>query len=92
MSVRTAPTRPTGHGKRTRARQRTAHLVTGALLLLYVYAPGPPDAMLQTVIRWVALPLLVITGLLMWQWPRLRRLVRARPGRPEGHRTTTSTH
>ena len=63
MSV-TPPKRPTGQGKQVRGRQRAAHLATGALLVLYVYLPGPPDAVLQAGIRWVALPLLVITGVL----------------------------
>ncbi|HEY6592972.1 MAG TPA: hypothetical protein VI011_02510 [Asanoa sp.] len=71
----------TTRGKRIRDRQRLAHLVTGALLILYVYLPGQPSPVLQAAIRWVVLPLLVIDGLLMWQWPRLRRWARARAQR-----------
>jgi hypothetical protein len=77
----TATPRRTTGGKRIRDRQRLAHLLTGALLILYVYLPGQPSPVLQTAIRWVVLPLLVIDGLLMWQWPKVRRLARARAGR-----------
>jgi hypothetical protein len=70
------PRRNPGGGKRIRDRQRAAHLFTGALLIGYVYLPAVPDSPAGWVIRWVALPLLVIDGILMWQWPRVRRLAR----------------
>jgi hypothetical protein len=70
------PRRNNGGGKRIRDRQRTAHLFTGALLIGYVYLPAVPASSAGWVIRWVALPLLVIDGILMWQWPRVRRLAR----------------
>lgn len=62
------------------ARQRTlsrrAHLVAAVVLLAYVY--GPLEAELQTVVRFVVFPLLATTGLVMWQAPRIRRLLRGR--------------
>jgi hypothetical protein len=70
------PRRNPGGGKRTRDRQRAAHLFTGTLLIFYVYLPAVPASPAGWVIRWVALPLLVIDGILMWQWPRVRRLAR----------------
>jgi hypothetical protein len=79
--VTTATTRRAPGGKKTRDRQRLAHLVTGALLILYVYLPGTPNSILQASIRWVILPLLVIDGLLMWQWPKVRRLARRWAGK-----------
>jgi hypothetical protein len=71
-----ATIRRAGGGKRIRDRQRMAHLITGALLIVYVYAPATAATAVQPVIRWVVLPLLVIDGLLMWQWARVRRLAR----------------
>ena len=65
-------------GKQLRDRQRLAHLMTGALLILYVYLPGTPNPVFQAAIRWVILPLVVIAGVLMWQWPKLRRWARQR--------------
>ena len=76
------PRRNTGSGKRIRDRQRAAHLFTGTLLILYVYLPAVPASPAGWVIRWVALPLLVIDGILMWQWPRVRRLARQFGGQP----------
>jgi hypothetical protein len=70
------PRRNPGGGKRIRDRQRAAHLFTGALLVLYVYLPAVAASPAGWAIRWIALPLLVIDGILMWQWPKVRRLAR----------------
>jgi hypothetical protein len=72
----TITARRTGGGKRLRDRQRMAHLVTGVALVAYVYAPGGPGAVLETAVRWVILPLLAASGVLMWQWPKVRRWAR----------------
>jgi hypothetical protein len=74
MTVSTV--RRTNGGKKIRNRQRLAHLTTGALLVIYVYLPADPGALVQAAIRWVVLPLLVIDGILMWQWPKVRRVAR----------------
>jgi hypothetical protein len=73
-----APGRTTRRGgaKRTRTAQRGVHLLTGSVLVVYVYAVPTTDSLLAGTIRWLVLPALVATGLAMWQWPRLRRLVR----------------
>ena len=67
-------------GKQIRDRQRLAHLLAGALLIVYVYLPGTPSPVFQAAIRWVILPVVVIAGVVMWQWPKLRRLARRRRG------------
>ena len=76
--ARSTASQRTRHGgaKRTRTAQRGVHLVTGLVLVVCVYAVPVVDSLLATVIRWLVLPVLVATGLAMWQWPRLRRLVR----------------
>ena len=56
--------------------QRSIHLLTGALLLAYVYLPAHGG--FQTAIRAVAFPVLVATGIAMWQAPRIRRVRRQR--------------
>ena len=58
--------------------QRIIHLTTGLMVGIYVYAS--PSGAVEMVIRFVALPVLVITGILMWQAPRIRRLRKARSG------------
>jgi hypothetical protein len=49
-------------------------------VLAYVYLTPAADAALTSVVRGVVVPVLVLSGLLLWQAPRLRRL-RARRGR-----------
>jgi len=71
-------------GKQVRDRQRLAHLVTGALLIVYVYLPGTPSPILEVAIRWAILPGVVIAGVLMWQWPKLRRWARRSNGKRLG--------
>lgn len=56
---------------------RAVHLITG--LALVAYAPAPAE--LRDVIRFLILPVLVLTGVAMWQAPRLRRLRKTRTGR-----------
>ncbi len=72
--------RRTGGGKKIRDRQRLAHLLAGVALVAYVYVPGPSPAV-QTTVRWVILPLLAASGVLMWQWPKVRRWLRKRGSR-----------
>jgi hypothetical protein len=57
---------------RQRKLQRSVHLLAGVLLLGYVYAPAP--VRVQELIRFLVFPLLVATGVAMWQAPRIRRL------------------
>lgn len=59
--------------RRRRRFQRGAHLVTGVPVLAYVYTAPAADAPLTLGVRWVAVPVLVATGLAMWLAPRLRR-------------------
>jgi hypothetical protein len=69
-------TRRTRGGKATRDRQRLAHLVTGLVIVAYVYAPGGPEPAVQAAVSWVVLPGLIASGVLMWQWPKARRWLR----------------
>ena len=52
--------------------QRAVHLAAALVLFSYLYAPF--GAQLQDVVRFLVLPVLVVTGLAMWQAPRIRRL------------------
>jgi hypothetical protein len=70
------PERRHAGAKQVRTLQRLAHLMTGTLLVAYVYLPLAPGSPAGTAIRWFGLPVLVLSGMVMWQWPRLRRLAR----------------
>lgn len=70
-----------------RRAQRRVHLAAGLLLIAYLYAPL--EAQLQYAVRFLALPALVMTGIAMWQAPRIRRL-RKRLGRTRALDATAS--
>jgi len=54
--------------------QRRMHLVAGGLLLTYVYLPIPVGV--EHAVQFIAIPMLVATGVAMWQAGRLRRFRR----------------
>jgi hypothetical protein len=63
-----------------RRAQRRLHLLAGAVLFAYVYAPL--GAELEEVVRFAVLPVLALTGIAMWQAARIRRGLRSlRSGR-----------
>lgn len=62
--------------KQIRDIQRITHLVAALVLALYVYLPLGSVPLLTTVLQFGVLPLLAATGMLMWQWTRLRKLLR----------------
>ena len=61
--------------KQIRDIQRVTHLVAALVLVLYVYIPLGSVPLLTTVVQFAVLPLLAATGMLMWQWTRLRKLL-----------------
>ena len=74
-----------GRAKRVRDRLRVAHLIAGLALVVSVYLPPPSGSFGQMFLQWFVAPATVLIGVLMWQWPALRRLVR-RSGRGHGAR------
>ncbi len=59
-----------------RERQRAVHLVTGALVAMAVYGGAFLPGWLIGLVQFVALPVLVASGVVLWKWPRIRRLLR----------------
>jgi hypothetical protein len=58
-----------------RRAHRGAHLLGAAVLLAYVYAPLADE--LETLVRFAVFPMLALTGIAMWQAPRIRRALRS---------------
>jgi hypothetical protein len=56
---------------RQRKLQRITHLAAAAVLLAYVYTPAEGE--LELVVRFVVFPLLLVSGVAMWQGARIRR-------------------
>jgi hypothetical protein len=77
VKANSAPSRPPT-GKQVRTQQRAAHLVTGVIVLVAVYAGPLLGPVFAAAVQWVVFPVLVVTGVAMWQWPRIRRMLRGR--------------
>lgn len=67
MSARTVS------NKQIRDIQRVTHLAAALIVVLYIYLPLGSVPLLTTVVQFAVLPLLAASGLLMWQWTRLRK-------------------
>ncbi len=66
--------------KRLRDLQRAVHLTGGLLVMASIYSPLRDQAVLDALVQVVAIPVMLVTGLAMWQAARLRRLLlRVRP-------------
>jgi hypothetical protein len=60
---------------RQRKLERAIHLLTGAMLLAYLYLPAGRE--LAEVVRFLVFPVLALSGVTMWQAPRLRPALKA---------------
>ena len=85
--------------KRVRDLQRVVHLTGGLLVMAAIYSPLGGQTVLDVLVQGVAIPLMVATGLAIWQAERLRRLLaRVRPAatthQPRGRRppAASATH
>ncbi len=61
-----------------RVLQRLIHLIAAAILVAYVYFERALGSGFTSGVRWIALPTLVLSGIALWKWPKLRRLLRQR--------------
>ena len=66
--------------KKLRDIQRAAHLIAAVIVLVYIYTPLNDNAVSGFMVKVMAVPILVGSGLLMWQMPRIRRARARRAG------------
>jgi len=64
-----------GVNKRLRDIQRITYLVGAAVLVLYLYTPLGNAPFFTALMQFMVVPVLVATGILMWQLPQLRKLL-----------------
>ena len=57
---------------------RWTHIALGIPIIGYVYSPFEELPNYAPVVRFISIPVLVLTGLWMWQGHRLRRLISKR--------------
>ena len=67
-----------GSNKQQRDIQRITHLIGAAVLILYLYTPLGNAPIFTALMQFLVVPLLVATGMLMWQLPRLRKLLQGK--------------
>jgi hypothetical protein len=73
-------------GKQLREAERALHIAAGLILLAIVFTPLG-DAGIGQALRFVVAPMLVASGILMWQHARVTRLLRGSDGAPRQART-----
>lgn len=64
--------------KTLRDRLRISHLGEGTVLAAYIYSPLGDMAGPRAFIRFVLLPAMVVSGVVMWRLPALRSRLHAR--------------
>jgi len=62
---------------------RWIHIVLGIPIVGYVYSPFEEIPNYAPAVRFVFLPVLVLTGFWMWQGPAVRRLISKRPAQQD---------
>lgn len=60
----------------TRQALRLAHPAAGIALLAYLYAPTSDAEAIRSVVRLLAAPIVVATGVVLWKLPTIRRFLR----------------
>lgn len=60
--------------KQLRTFLRYAHIIEGVLIAIFIYSAAARDSQLYTsLIQFVILPLITLSGLMMWQMPRINK-------------------
>lgn len=60
-------------GREVRSVQRAVHLIAAGALGAYVYSPLAAEPGFVALVKLAVFPVLTVSGLLLWQYPRLRR-------------------
>lgn len=78
-----SPTSPTTSARRFTPRQlqRAVHLATAALVVVAIYGHEAVGDRFLLLVQVVALPVLTVSGVVLWKWPRIRRFLRQRARR-----------
>ena len=63
--------------KQIRDLQRVIHLATALALGACIYLPLGTPPQVAALLKFGVIPVLAVSGLLMWQWTRLRRWLQA---------------
>jgi hypothetical protein len=62
--------------KQLRQTVRLLHVISSFILGTFIYGPWGAGSVLEGLVQFLAFPALAVTGLILWQQPRLARLRR----------------
>ena len=63
--------------KRFRQVVRVGHIIEGAMIAAFVYSPTLRASSVYTaIIQFVIVPLIILSGVLLWQQPRVMKWIR----------------
>lgn len=65
---------------------RWGHIAGGMFLVAYMYSGSHPNAVLTNIARFVVIPLIVLSGLWLWQQGRVAPWMRGAPPQPSARR------
>ncbi len=68
--------------KTLRVTMRWIHIIGSALIGTFVYSPSRSDAGFTARTQFVVIPVLLLTGIGMWQQPRLNRWLKHNSAQP----------
>ncbi len=71
-------------GKQQRTILRYSHLVAGMLNVFFIYTPLGDVSAFQLLVQIILVPVIIITGVWMWQQARVRKLIAKRLRQGEG--------
>lgn len=64
--------------KNLRNTMRLLHLITAVVIGTYIYSPWSADPVFTAAVRFIILPFISLTGIVMWQQPRISRWLRGK--------------
>ena len=57
---------------------RFGHIIEGALIAIYIYSPWSSNPAFDALIKFVIVPLIILSGIALWQQPKILKLIRQR--------------
>ena len=76
----TQKSKTTISNKKLRDLQLLVHLIAAPLLILQIYSPLGNIPEFTAIVRFVAIPFAVLTGLVMWQMPTVTKFLKSFSG------------
>lgn len=67
------------NGKQFRQVSRLIHLVGSGVIGTYIYSPWSADPVFAAIVQFVTVPVLVLTGVAMWQQGRIVKWLQNKP-------------